>query len=58
VAQATWLLRLVSMFARQSGHKRAQAGKRAAVTFGSALMDGINVDITKYINPQRQHGPG
>jgi hypothetical protein len=58
VAQATWLLMLVSIFDRQSGHKRGQAGKSATVTFGSALMDGIDVDISKHINPQRQHGPG
>jgi hypothetical protein len=51
VAQATWLLMLVSLFDRQSGHKRGQAGKRAAVTSGSNLMDEIDVDISKYINP-------
>ena len=46
VAQATWLAMLVSIFDSQSGHKRGQAGKTAAVTFGSTLMDGIDVDTS------------
>jgi hypothetical protein len=60
VAQATWLLMLVSPFDRQSGHKRGQAGKIAAVTSGSTLMDLIDVDVSKYMyqSTVKQHGPG